>query len=193
MAEPIRRPAGWEDILAAPGDVKAEVLGGDLILHPRPLAPHGLTQAALTGELSRPYYRGIGGPGGWWFVIEPDVAFGAHDIVAPDLAGWRRERMPVLATERPVLLAPDWVCEVVSPSSARRDRIHKAGLYLSGGVPYYWLLDEGLRSLEAFEAQAGRWVRLGAWTDGDTASVPPFEAVQLEIACLFAVPPQPAP
>ncbi|HEX4956225.1 MAG TPA: Uma2 family endonuclease [Thermoanaerobaculia bacterium] len=169
MAEPIRRPAGWQDILAAPEGLKAEVLGGELILHPRPQPPHGLTQAALSGELSHPCYRGIGGPGGWWFVIEPDVAFGAHDIVAPDLAGWRKTRMPRFPTERPIHVVPDWVCEVLSPSSLRRDRAVKADLYLRPEVPTTgWWTPRGASSKPS---RPGRAAGFG-WGRGSLVSVP---------------------
>lgn len=193
MAEPLRRPAGWQDILAAPESLKAEVIHGELSLMPRPRPPHGRSQAVLSSWLSAPFDLGEGGPGGWWIVIEPDIAFGPHDIVSPDLAGWRRSRLPELPQERPIELGPDWVCEVLSPSSARRDRLTKADLYLASGVPFYWLIDTDLRSLEALAAESGRWVRLGAWTDGQRAAIPPFEAVEIDVGSLFLPLPESAP
>ncbi len=186
MAEPIRRPAGWEDILAAPEGMKAEVLGGELILHPRPRPRHGRAQSLLSGRIGIPYDLGEGGPGGWWIVTEPDVVFGPHDVVSPDLAGWRRQRLPELPDDQPIALAPDWVCEVMSPSSTQRDRVLKADLYLRHGVPHYWLLDLAARSLEAYGAEAGRWVRLGAWLPGQRAAIPPFEQAELEVGNFFA-------
>ncbi len=118
-------------------------------------------------------------PGGWWIVIEPEVELSRHDVYIPDLAGWRRSRVPVLPDTRPVKIVPDWVCEVTSPSTSRNDRVRKADGYLRGGVPHYWLVDLDSRTLEAWEARDGAWVRLGAWTEDDTARIPPFDAVEL--------------
>lgn len=186
MAEPLRRPADWQDLLATPEDVKVEVIGGELIsTHPRPRPAHARAQAALSFEVWGGYDRGRGGPGGWWILPEPDVRLSPHDIVSPDLAGWRRERVPEFPAERPIDVVPDWVCEVLSPSTAGRDRTLKADLYLRSGVPYYWLADTELRTLEALAAHSGRWVRLGAWNDGDRARVEPFEAVEIDVGGLF--------
>ncbi len=185
MAEPMRRPAGWEDILAAPEGTTAEVLSGELIFQPRPQPPHLFSQAGLMSFLGPPFAYGGEGPGGWWIVGEPDVAFGAQDIVAPDLAGWRKTRMPHFPTQRPITVVPDWVCEVLSPSSLRRDRVVKADLYLRHGVPHYWLVDAQGHILEAFEAREGGWFRLGAWTAGQRAAIPPFQEIEIEVGRLF--------
>jgi Uma2 family endonuclease len=185
MAEPLKRPADWQSILEAPPGLKAEVLDGTLLMSPRPRAAHGRSQGRLFAALSDPFDVGRGGPGGWWLLIEPDVLFDPHNIVSPDLCGWRRERLPELPESGPIALAPDWVCEVTSPSSARHDRLAKADLYLRGGVPFYWILDPALRTLEAFAAQAERWVRLGAWSDGDHPEIPPFDALPLDVGSLF--------
>jgi len=123
MSEPARQLATWADLLVTPDDGRIyEVLGGNLEAQPRPRPAHGRTQALLVGELSGPFDRGRGGPGGWWLVIEPDVELEPHEIVVPDIVGWRRERMPVLPDERPIAVRPDWICEVASPSNRRRDR-----------------------------------------------------------------------
>ena len=150
-----RRPAGWQDVLATPEGVKAEVIAGELFVHPRPRPAHGHTQASLSSEVFPAYYHGRGGPGGWWIVIEPDVELGPHDIVSPDLVGFRRDRVPEFPAERPIRVVPDWVCEVLSPSTARRDRIEKADLYLRSGVPHLWFVDLESRVLEAFAARDG--------------------------------------
>jgi Uma2 family endonuclease len=131
---------------------------------------------ATLPELSGSFYEGRGGSGGWWLVIEPDVELEPHEIVVPDLAGWRTARMAGPPTERPIRTRPDWVCEVASPSNRRRDFVHKADLYLRVGIPHYWIVDPDERTLQAFEARAGAWVRLlrPACPDGEdpTAGAP---------------------
>jgi len=123
--------------------------------------------AQLVSELHAPFFGGRGGPGGWWILIEPDIFLGVNDIVSPDLVGWRRERVPAFPATRPITTVPDWIAEVLSPSNERRDRVHKADLYLTAGVPFYWIVDVGERTLEAYRSQQGAWMRLGAWTDGE--------------------------
>jgi Uma2 family endonuclease len=189
MAEAAKRPKGWEDILAGAEGLKAEVVAGELFTMPRPHPRHGFAQAVLSADLAAPFGQGRGGPGGWWILIEPDVAFGPHDIVAPDLVGWRRDRVPSFPDEQPIAIRPDWVCEVLSPRTSGRDRTGKSNLYLSAGVPHYWLVDPQARTVEALELEAERWLRIGAWGDGDRARIPPFEAVEIDVGALF--PPEP--
>jgi len=186
MGQPARRLATWADLLETPDDGRVyEVLGGNLEAQPRPRPAHGLAQARLAGDLSGPFDRRRGGPGGWWLLFEPEIELEPHEIVVPDLVGWRREHMPELPAERPIRVRPDWVCEVVSPSNRWRDRGRKADLYLRVGIPHYWIVDPDERTLEAFEARDGAWVRLGAWTDGDTPRIAPFDAIALDVGGLF--------
>ena len=117
--------------------------------------------------------------------IEPEIMLERHQIVVADLAAWKRARLPDLAAERPLTTIPDWICEVVSPSDRGRDRVRKADIYLRAGVPHYWILAPAERTLEAFEASGPLWVRLGAWSDGDTPRIPPFDAIELDVAGLF--------
>jgi Uma2 family endonuclease len=184
-----KRPATWEDLAATPEDgLKYEVLAGTLEALPSPLPRHRLAQTLLVSELSAPFFHGRGGPGGWWILIEPDVYFDPNDIVSPDLVGWRRDRVPAFPETRPITFTPDWISEVLSPSNERRDRIHKADLYLRAGVPFYWIIDVGARTLEAYRSQQGAWVRLGAWTDGDRPRIAPFDAIELDVGSLFPPP-----
>jgi Uma2 family endonuclease len=193
-AKAARRLATWENLVATPEDgLKYEILGGSLEALPSPLPGHRLVQGVLVAELHAPFFRGRGGPGGWWILIEPDVYLRANDIVSPDLVGWRRERVPTFPATRPITDVPDWICEVLSPSNERRDRIHKAELYLTTGVHFYWIIDVGERTLEAYRSQQDAWMRLGAWTDGNKPRIAPFEAIELDVGSLFPPPDATAP
>ncbi len=184
MARPAPRLATYADIAGLAEGENAQVVAGEVILAPRSVPGHGLAQAALSWLVAGRFCF-ADDPGGWWIVVEPEVELAPHDVYIPDLAGWRRERVPKLPTERPVRVVPDWVCEVVSPSTERLDRVAKAAGYLRAGVPFCWLVDIEARVLEALAANAGAWMRLGAWTDGDSPRVPPFEAITIEISRLF--------
>jgi Uma2 family endonuclease len=184
MSETARTLAAYADIAQLPEGENVEIIGGEIVVSPRSKPAHGRAQVGLARWIGGPFDLD-GDPGGWWIVLEVEVELSRHDVYIPDLAGWRRARVPVLPDERPATIAPDWVCEVVSPSTGRIDRVQKAHGYLQGGVPFYWILDLEDRTLEAFEAREGSWVRLGAWGDGDTARIPPFDAVDLAISPLF--------
>lgn len=135
---------------------------------------------------------GHGGPGGWWIFVEVDVELGPHDIVRPDLAGWRRERLVDPGGQRPIRVVPDWICEVLSPSTAAHDRVVKQRLYALHGVRHYWLVDTEARTLEALELDNGRWILAGSYAEDALVRVPPFDQVELAIGRLF-LPPPPSP
>ena len=188
-AKTARRLATWEDLIATPEDGrKYEILTGTLEALPSPLPGHCFAQGVLVSELHAPFFGGRGGPGGWWILIEPDIFLGVNDIVSPDLVSWRRERVPAFPATRPITTVPDWIAEVLSPSNERRDRVHKAELYLTAGVPFYWIVDVSERTLEAYRSHQGVWMRLGAWTDGDAPRISPFEAIELDVGSLFPPP-----
>jgi Uma2 family endonuclease len=187
--DPARKLAGWDDLLALPEDVRAEVIDGQLVSPPAPLPRHSRAQRALGRFLGGPFDDddGRGGPGGWWILQEVDVQLGAHDIVRPDLAGWRRERLPDPWDARPILVVPDWICEVLSASNAANDRVRKRALYARSGVPYYWLVDPDARTLEAMrlDAESRAWIEVGAYDDTAIARIAPFEPIDLEVGRLF--------
>ena len=186
MGDPARRIATYEDVLAAPEHRIAEVLDGELFLMPRPAKPHAAATTALGGELRLPFNRGRGGPGGWIFVWEPELHLGA-DILVPDLAGWRRERMPVMTNDLPYFtLAPDWVCEVLSPRTQRTDRTRKLPIYAREGVGHAWLVDPLQRMLEVLRLDSGKWTVLGTWIDDALVRAEPFDAIELELGLLWA-------
>lgn len=183
----VRRRATYDAIAALPEGVKGEILNGVLETGPAPLPRHAKAQGAIRRYVGGPFDDddGDGGPGGWWILSGVDVSLSRHDIVRPDVAGWRRVRLPDPADLRPIDVVPDWICEVTSPSNARRDRVDKARLYLDSGVPYYWLVDPETRVLEALVRDGPRWIEAGRFGDGDVVRVPPFEAIELAISRLF--------
>ncbi|MFW5926331.1 MAG: Uma2 family endonuclease [Myxococcota bacterium] len=191
--EQARKRATYADLLALPEDVRAEVIGGVVEATPSPLPMHSRAQGALARSIGGPFDEdhGRGGPGGWWILAEVDVRLAEHDIVRPDVAGWKRERLPAPWDVRPIDVVPDWICEIVSPSNAAHDRVTKANLYARYAVPFYWLVDPAERVLEAFRLADGIWLRTGSYDDRAMARVPPFEQVELEVGLLF--PPQPEP
>ncbi len=187
--DPARRLMGWQDLLALPEDSRAEILGGSLVVPPSPLPRHSRAQAAAARFIGGPFDQddGRGGPGGWWILLEVDVRLSEHDIVRPDVAGWRRERLAAPWDVRPIDVVPDWICKVVSPSNAAHDRVRKRELYARHGVAHYWLLDPTARTLEALklDTTTGRWIEVGAYDDASSARIAPFEAVELEVGRLF--------
>jgi Uma2 family endonuclease len=185
MASAARKLATYDDVLRAPEHVVAEVIDGDLHLQPRPARRHARAFSRLGARLGRRFDEGDDGPGGWVLLNEPELHLGAQPhILVPDIAGWRRERMPVIEDGPYFDLAPDWVCEVLSPSTAAFDRGRKADVYLEVGVKHLWLVDADTPQIEAFEAVEGRWLRLGAYREAD-ARIVPFDAVPLDVPSLI--------
>lgn len=180
-----RRPATYQDVLDAPPHMVAELIAGALHLSPRPAPRHAWAHSVLGGELVGPFGRGRGGPGGWWVLVEPELHLG-DDVLVPDLAGWRRDRMPALPEAAAFTLPPDWVCEVISPSTGALDRTAKRDRYAAAGVAHLWLLDPDARTLEAFALEGRAWILTAALKDDDEVRLPPFEAVAFPLAALWA-------
>ena len=185
--DPARKLATYDDLFALPEDAKGEVVYGTLHLQPAPSPRHSKVQGALRRFVGGPFDDddGYGGPGGWWILLEVDVRLSNHDIVRPDLAGWRRSRLPEPWDVRPIEVVPDWICEVTSPSNARYDRVTKTRLYAETGVSSLWLIDPTDRVLEALVLDAGAWREAGRFSDGDVARIPPFEGIELDVGRLF--------
>jgi Uma2 family endonuclease len=138
-------------------------------------------------DLGGPYHRGRGGPGGWWILVEPEIHFIRDtEVLVPDLAGWRQERLPRLPRDHRFEVVPDWVCEILSPSTARTDRVTKMPVYARYGVPFLWLVDPLAHTLEAFALHEGRWTVIGLFQEQDAVTVEPFTAVALELGALWA-------
>jgi|JI9StandDraft_1071089.scaffolds.fasta_scaffold79439_1 Uma2 family endonuclease len=187
-----RKLATYDDLLAYPEGTRTEILAGEIHVQPSPTLKHQLTAGELMTELSSPFQRGRGGPGGWRIVENIDIRFTPHDVVCPDVSAWRQARLP-LSAARLIEVVPDWICEVLSPSNFRHDRGYKADLYASHGVANYWLIDPVARQLEAFTLESGRWLRLGAYDETMNIRVPPFDAVEIPLSVLFPQdPPDPS-
>ena len=185
MSRPAERMAEYRDLFDLPEHVIGEILHGQLITQPRPAPKHVLASSVLGEGLAGPFHRGRGGPGGWWILDEPELHLGRGDILVPDLAGWRRERMPVFPEEAYFTLAPDWVCEVLSPGTARIDRVVKMPIYAEQGVQWLWLVEPDLHTLEVFRLQEGHWLVEGAWQESDQVQAPPFAEITLALADLW--------
>jgi Uma2 family endonuclease len=177
--------ATYEDLFDLPGNMVGEIINGRVVAHPRPAPKHAVAYSSLGYELQGPFDKGRGGPGGWWIIDEPEIHIGG-DVLVPDIAGWQRERMPKLPETAWFDLAPDWLCEILSLSTARVDRVEKLPIYARWGVRHVWLVDPDLRTLEAFENLNGRWVLAATLKDDDAVSLPPFGAISFSLGGLWA-------
>lgn len=189
--DPARKLATFEDLLALPEDVRAEIVNGVLAILPAPLPRHARAAGSLRRFVGGPFDDddGRGGPGGWWILPEVDVRFDVHEILRPDLAGWRRARLPSPWDMRPIDVVPDWACEVLSPTNAAMDRVKKRRIYATYGVAFYWIVDPTERTLEALRLEGKQWLELGVFDHTATSRIAPFEDIEIEIGRLF--PPEP--
>ena len=185
MGEPAKRPATYEDLCALPGHLVGEIINGMLHANPRPALRHARASSRLGAALDGPFDRGHGGPGGWIILDEPELHFHG-EVYVPDLAGWRRERMPEMPHTAACELAPDWVCEVLSPKTAVLDRSEKLPGYAREGVAFAWLVDPILETLEAYVLEREHWLLLGTWTGNAKVRVTPFAELELDLSALWA-------
>lgn len=177
---PARRPATYEDLLAVPEHLVAEIIDGELYTSPRPAVPHAIATGGLNAGLVSAFDWGRGGPGGWWILVEPELHL-SQDVLVPDVAGWRRARVPDLPRGAYLDIVPDWVCETLSPTTERIDRGKKRAIYAREGIGHLWLLNPITQTLEAFRLEGGRWVLLATYAGDANAHVEPFAAVELEL------------
>ena len=177
-------PATYQDVLDAPEHVVAELIGGTLHTHPRPAPRHARAGARLISKLGPPFDEGDGGPGGWRIFYEPELHLD-DEVLVPDLAGWRRERMPELPETAYFTLAPDWACEILSPSTRAHDLVHKRPLYAAAAIAYLWLIDPVEQILEAFTLADGHWRLVAAVEHDDAVQIPPFDAMTFRLGDLW--------
>ncbi len=186
MGDPAKRRATYEDLRDLPDTQIGEIIYGILVTQPRPAAPHAVAASVLGIEIGGPFHRGRGGPGGWVILDEPELHLRGGHVLVPDLAGWRRERMPQIPSSAAFELAPDWICEVLSESTSATDRADKMPIYAQEKVGHLWLVDPITRTLEAYRLDAERWTLLGTWRDSARVRIEPFDAIELELAALWA-------
>ncbi|RYZ37303.1 MAG: Uma2 family endonuclease [Myxococcaceae bacterium] len=180
-----KKPATYADLEALPEHVVGEIIAGELYASPRPSALHVTAESYLQILLGRAFgLRDGDGPGGWLILMEPELHLGA-DVLVPDLAGWRRERLPSSPKVAAFTLAPDWVCEVLSPSTRNLDRKVKLPVYAREGVRHVWFVDPVTRTLEVFRLDEGRYTLIATHSGTGSVRAEPFEAVALELAVLW--------
>lgn len=180
-----KKPVTYEELVALPGNLVGEIVDGELYASPRPAFPHAAAAIALGEELGPPFKRGRGGPGGWFILFEPELHIDGQ-VMVPDLAAWRRERMPVMPEVAFTDLAPDWVCEVSSPSTAVLDRQRKMPHYARAGVRHVWIVDPLAKMLEIFRSEGERWLLLATHGGDEKVRAEPFDAIELDLSVLWA-------
>jgi len=191
MGLPVEKPprSTRADLDAVPSTKVAELINGELYVLPRPAPPHAMSTSRLGMKLGGPFDLGEGGPGGWRIFDEPELEFGPEgeeDVLVPDLAGWRIERLPRLPKTAQFKLAPDWICEVLSGRTETVDRAEKMAIYAREGVRYAWLLHPIRQTLEVFALNDVRkWTVLDVFRGPKRVRAEPFDAVELDLSVLW--------
>jgi len=176
--------ATYADIEALPPNMVGEILFGSLITHPRPTPRHGAAAYAVGSLIGSPFQFGNGGPGGWIFIVEPELHFGPH-VLVPDIAGWKIEHSTGRADKAWIETAPDWLCEVLSPSTERYDRHEKQRINGTYKVGHIWHVNPTTRLLEVYERQERGWLLSQSFQDQDQVTAPPFEAITFNLGLLW--------
>jgi Uma2 family endonuclease len=182
MSAPVRKPATLADLEALPPTWRGEIIDGDLHAFPRPAAVHSTIEAAVSGDLQIPFQRGRGGPGGWWILVEPGVAVADSPEFSPDVAGWKRDHLPALPAKGRITVAPDWVCEILSPATRSYDLVVKRAFYARIGVRWAWYIDPEARVLTVSRLEEGKWVELGVFGVDAIVRAEPFDAIAIDLA-----------
>jgi hypothetical protein len=178
------RAATYKDLEAVPDGLKAEILEGDLWVSPHPMPRHQHAGMRLVLELGPPFQDGRGGPGGWYLLYEPELYFDG-DVLVPDLTGWRSDRNLKLMERAPISDSPDWVCEIISPSTEKIDRTLKKRIYARSGITFLWFVDPIKRRLEVMKLAAGEWTTVLDVKDDSVAAAEPFDALPFSLARLW--------
>ncbi|MGK3997271.1 Uma2 family endonuclease [Sorangium sp. So ce1024] len=183
LAEKLVQPATLADLDELPPDWRGEIIDRTLYAFPRQSFVHANIEGLITADLKNPYQRGKGGPGGWWILPEPGIQLDRAPEISPDVAGWRRARMPrPPRTGEPIRLVPDWACEILSPRTAGYDNLVKRRFYAEIGVPHLWYVDPVRRTLLVSQLENGRWIELGLHGRDEKVRAAPFEDVEIDLA-----------
>jgi Uma2 family endonuclease len=186
MSAAVKETSLYEQLMNLPENVTGEIINGELYTFTRPAGPHASATSALGMDVGSAYHRGRGGPGGWWILDEPEIHFVRDlEVLVPDIAGWRRERMPVLPQDHRFEVVPDWVCEVLSPSTYKKDRVIKMKVYAQYGLAHLWLIDPLARILEAYSLDNGHWTVAGLYQGTDEVTAAPFDAIVIALGDLL--------
>lgn len=180
----LKKAATYADLERVPPHQVAEILDGELYATPRPAVHHAHATSVLGVEIGGAYHRGRGGPGGWWILDEPELHLG-DNVVVPDLAGWRRSRLPALPDTPALSVAPDWVCEMISPSTESIDRGKKLAIYARERVQHLWLVNPASQVLEVMSLGEGRWILVATYVAGALVRAEPFDAIELDLSALW--------
>ncbi len=184
MLATVLKKASYEDLYSIPENMIGEIIDGELYTMPRPSFRHSNVVGGISDEIRIPFQRGKGGPGGWIILFEPEIFLGG-DILVPDLAGWKKERLPKPPTENYTTVPPDWICEVLSPATFRIDRIKKMRIYARFGVSHVWLVDPIAKTLEVFRLESERWLLLSAHSENDIVRAEPFQEIEIALEHLW--------
>ena len=185
MSELAKRKATYQDLYKIPDNATGEIIDGEIIVTPRPSRKHVICTTALGAAVTAPYQFGQGnGPGGWIFAIEPEIGLG-EQIMVPDLAGWKRERFPVEEDHNWISAVPDWVCEILSPSTFRTDKVKKMPVYAHHGVGHIWLIDPVAMTMDVFRLESGKWVLLVSFAENDKLRAEPFQEIEIDLEALW--------
>ncbi|MRG92924.1 Uma2 family endonuclease [Polyangium spumosum] len=187
LARPLGRPATLADLESLPEHLRGEIIDGMLYVFPRPRALHANMEAEVAEALRGPFQKGRGGPGGWWILPEPGIQLARAPEFVPDVAGWRRERLARLPEDAPLTTVPDWLCEILSPTTRRYDLIVKRRFYAEIGVGYLWYVDLDARALMVSRLENGHWVELGVYGAEEKVQAEPFEGVEIDLAAWWEV------
>jgi len=184
-AKKLVRSATYADLEALPPTWRGEIIEGTLYAFPRPRAPHAYVETSIAGDIGMPFQRGRGGPGGWWILVEPGIELPNAPEISPDLAGWRKARLPHLPRSGAITVVPDWACEVLSPRTRSYDLIVKRRFYAEIGVSHLWYVDPEARALTVSRLEGGKWLELGTYGVDEKIRAEPFEAIELSLAEWF--------
>ncbi len=184
MKESIKSNATYADLYSIPDNMIGEIIDGELYVMPRPSPKHCNTSSSLGIIIGYYYKMGMnGGSGKWWILDEPEIHFSdlKEDFLVPDIAGWKKERMPTLPAETYFSVPPDWICEILSPGTARHDRKKKLPKYAKFGVSYFWIIDPANRTVEILKLKNSEYVVLAVYGEDDKMQAEPFTEIIIDL------------